>query len=44
MQNLGLIWTEIDLDAIVGNFKAIRKLVGEKIKIMGVVKANAYGH
>ena len=44
MQNLGLIWTEIDLDAIVGNIKAIRELVGEKIKIMGVVKANAYGH
>lgn len=44
MQNLGLIWTEIDLDAIVGNIKAIRKLVGEKVKIMGVVKANAYGH
>jgi len=44
MQNLGPIWTEIDLDAIVGNFKAIRELVGEKVKIMGVVKANAYGH
>ena len=44
MQNLGPIWTEIDLDAIVGNIKAIRKLVGEKVKIMGVVKANAYGH
>ena len=44
MQNLGLIWTEIDLDAIVGNIKAIRKLVGEKVKIMGVVKANTYGH
>jgi len=44
MQNLGLIWTEIDLDAIVGNIKAIRKLVGDKVKIMGVVKANAYGH
>jgi len=44
MQNLGLIWTEIDLDAIVDNIKAIRELVGEKVKIMGVVKANAYGH
>ena len=44
MQNLGPIWTEIDLDAIVSNIKAIKELVGEKVKIMGVVKANAYGH
>ena len=44
MQNLGPIWTEIDLDAIVSNIKAIKELVGRKVKIMGVVKANAYGH
>ncbi|MFB0556735.1 MAG: alanine racemase, partial [Dehalococcoidia bacterium] len=44
MQNLGPIWTEIDLDAIVSNIKAIRGLLGEKVKIMGTVKANAYGH
>ena len=44
MQNLGPVWTEIDLDAIVSNIKAIRGLVGEKVRIMGVVKANAYGH
>jgi alanine racemase len=44
MQNLGPIWIEIDLDAIVSNIKAIRGLLGEKVKIMGTVKANAYGH
>ena len=44
MQYLGPIWTEIDLDAIADNIKAIRGLVGRKVKIMGVVKANAYGH
>ena len=44
MQHLGPIWTEIDLDAIADNIKAIRGLVGRKVKIMGVVKANAYGH
>ena len=44
MQNLGPIWTEIDLDAIVSNIKAIRGALGGKVKIMGTVKANAYGH
>lgn len=44
MQNLGPIWTEIDLDAMVSNIKAIRGLLGEKVKIMATVKANAYGH
>jgi len=44
MQHLGPIWTEIDLDAIADNIKAIRGLVGGKVKVMGVVKANAYGH
>ncbi len=37
-------WAEIDLDAIAHNVKSIKKLVGEKTKILCVVKANAYGH
>ena len=37
-------WAEIDLDAVAHNLKGIRKLVGEKTKIMCVVKADAYGH
>ncbi len=37
-------WAEIDLDAIAHNIKCIKKLVGEKTKILCVVKANAYGH
>ncbi len=36
-------WIEIDLDAMVHNVKEVEKLVG-KTKIMGIVKANAYGH
>ncbi len=37
-------WVEIDLSAIKHNFKAIKEFVGPKIKIMPVVKADAYGH
>ena len=37
-------WAEIDLDAIAHNVKSIKRLVGEKTKILCVVKANAYGH
>ena len=36
-------WIEIDLDAMVHNVKEVEKLVGNT-KIMGIVKANAYGH
>lgn len=36
-------WTEINYPAIAHNVKEIQKLVG-KTKIMGIVKANAYGH
>lgn len=35
---------EIDLSAIAYNYHEIKKLVGNKTKIMAVVKANAYGH
>lgn len=37
------IWAEIDLNALEYNFNNITKLI-PKDKIMGVVKANAYGH
>lgn len=36
-------WVEIDYDAIAHNLDEIQKLVG-KTKIMGIVKADAYGH
>lgn len=35
---------EIDLQALAGNLLGIRKNVGRDVRIMGVVKANAYGH
>ena len=37
-------WAEIDLDAIAFNIQAFKRHVGEKVKLMAVVKANAYGH
>ncbi len=37
-------WVEISKKALDFNLGQFRKLVGEKVKIMGVVKANAYGH
>ncbi len=35
---------EIDLRALRSNFEGIRALVGPDVRIMGIVKANAYGH
>jgi len=41
---LNRAWAEIDLDAIAHNVREIKKLTGEKAEMMGVVKADAYGH
>lgn len=37
-------WAEIDLSALRHNLQEIRRRIGANIKILGVVKANAYGH
>ncbi|MEI6602146.1 MAG: alanine racemase [Clostridia bacterium] len=37
-------WAEIDLDCIAHNVKHIRALVSKRTEILGVVKADAYGH
>ena len=37
-------WAEIDLDALAWNYRAVRERVGPGVKVMGVVKADAYGH
>jgi len=37
-------WAEIDLDALAHNYRVIRTHVGEEVKILAAVKANAYGH
>ncbi len=38
------VWIEVDLSAIKQNLMEIRRFVGPRVKILSVVKANAYGH
>lgn len=37
-------WAEISLDNLTHNFETIRRQVGPKAMLLGVVKADAYGH
>ena len=37
-------WADVDLDALASNFRAVRERVGAGVAVMGVVKADAYGH
>ena len=37
-------WAEIDLSKLRHNVEVIRKLLHDYVDIIGVVKANAYGH
>jgi alanine racemase len=37
-------WAEIDLDALRHNLGAIRERLAPGVRVMGIVKANAYGH
>jgi len=37
-------WVEINKNNLLHNLEQFRKLVGKNIRLMGVVKANAYGH
>ena len=37
-------WAEIDLNNLAANFNSIKERVGSNVKVMAVVKANAYGH
>ncbi|OHB44460.1 MAG: alanine racemase, partial [Planctomycetes bacterium GWE2_41_14] len=37
-------WVEIDLNALRHNLLAVKKRIGPQIKILGIVKADAYGH
>jgi alanine racemase len=38
------IRVEVDLDAVEHNVREVRKLVGDDVRVMAVVKADAYGH
>lgn len=44
MDNLYRCWAEVDLDALRQNLRWIKHIVGKKVKIATVVKADAYGH
>ena len=46
MQNTQIrqTWVEINLDHIAHNVKEFRRLLGHKVAIMAVVKADGYGH
>ena len=37
-------WADVDLDALASNFRAVRARVAAGVAVMGVVKADAYGH
>ncbi|MCX7778791.1 MAG: alanine racemase [Patescibacteria group bacterium] len=39
-----LTWLEISKSALIHNLKQFRKIISPEVKIMGVIKSNAYGH
>jgi alanine racemase len=39
-----LTWLEISKKELIHNIKQFRKIVGQDVKLMAVVKSNAYGH
>lgn len=45
MENIGLgtHWVEVDLGALQHNYRVIREKIGPQVKLLGVVKADAYG-
>lgn len=38
------LWIEIDFKALAHNYRAVRRFVGKKVKIIATVKQSAYGH
>lgn len=43
-QDSSLTWASIDLDTLRGNYRAMRQYTPDGTEVMGVVKANGYGH
>lgn len=41
---LNRAWAEVNLDHIAHNVREIRRITGKRAEIMGIVKADAYGH
>ena len=42
--HLPRVWAEIDLDRITHNLEVCRRLLSGRCRVLGVVKADAYGH
>ncbi|MFQ5655776.1 MAG: alanine racemase, partial [Planctomycetota bacterium] len=42
--HLPRVWAEVDLDAVAHNLKICRSLLRPECRVLGVVKADAYGH
>ncbi|MDR2892417.1 MAG: alanine racemase [Deltaproteobacteria bacterium] len=38
------VWAEVNLEAIAGNMRRVKSLLGEGVRYCAVVKADAYGH
>lgn len=38
------VWAEVDLDGIAHNMREVKRLVGEHVQAMAVIKADGYGH
>ena len=38
------VWVEVDLEALRHNLRQVREVVGPRVRVMAVVKANGYGH
>lgn len=43
-QNRHTSWVEVNLPSLKHNLKEIRQIIGPSVKVMAVVKADAYGH
>jgi alanine racemase len=37
-------WVEIDLNAVAGNVRTIKQIIGRDVSLFAVIKADAYGH
>ncbi len=37
-------WAEVDLDALAHNVRQVKAFVGDRVEVIAVVKADAYGH
>lgn len=44
LPGVGPTWVEINLDNLAHNVREVRKMIGPRVRLLAVVKADAYGH